>query len=129
MELALDTPLPASEKRLNLFERYLTVWVTLCMVGGVVLGQSLPGRGCSLAKLGVWRRQPYQCSNRYPDLADDHSDDDEGRPVFTERCRAETLRITDHALCKLARETVFHGVPGLALLPICIFRLDQFCRG
>jgi ACR3 family arsenite transporter len=43
MELALDTPLPASEKRLNLFERYLTVWVTLCMVGGVLLGQSFPG--------------------------------------------------------------------------------------
>ena len=43
MELAFDTPLPASEKRLNLFERYLTVWVTLCMVGGVLLGQSFPG--------------------------------------------------------------------------------------
>jgi ACR3 family arsenite transporter len=43
MELALDTPLPASEKRLNLFERYLTIWVLLCMVGGVLLGQSFPG--------------------------------------------------------------------------------------
>ena len=43
MELALDTLLPASEKRLNLFERYLTVWVGLCMVGGVLLGQWFPG--------------------------------------------------------------------------------------
>ena len=43
MELAFDTLLPASEKRLNLFERYLTVWVGLCMVGGVLLGQWFPG--------------------------------------------------------------------------------------
>lgn len=30
-------------KRLNLFERYLTIWVALCMIGGVLLGQSAPG--------------------------------------------------------------------------------------
>jgi arsenite transporter len=29
-------------KRLNLFERYLTVWVGLCMVVGVILGRMLP---------------------------------------------------------------------------------------
>ena len=32
-----------SSKRLNLFERYLTVWVGLCMVTGVLLGKLLPG--------------------------------------------------------------------------------------
>ena len=30
-------------KRLNIFERYLTLWVALCMVVGVLLGRSLPG--------------------------------------------------------------------------------------
>ena len=30
------------EKRLNLFERYLTLWVGLCMVAGVLLGQWAP---------------------------------------------------------------------------------------
>jgi ACR3 family arsenite transporter len=30
-------------KRLNLFERYLTVWVGLCMVAGVALGKWIPG--------------------------------------------------------------------------------------
>ena len=30
-------------KRLNRFERYLTIWVALCMIGGVLLGQSAPG--------------------------------------------------------------------------------------
>jgi ACR3 family arsenite transporter len=30
-------------KRLNVFERYLTIWVAACMVAGVLLGRSLPG--------------------------------------------------------------------------------------
>src|SRR5512132_525499 len=34
---------PAAPKRLDLFERYLTVWVALCMVAGVLLGKLLPG--------------------------------------------------------------------------------------
>lgn len=34
---------PAHEKQLNPFERYLTVWVGLCMVAGVFLGQATPG--------------------------------------------------------------------------------------
>ncbi|MBI4189630.1 MAG: arsenical-resistance protein, partial [Betaproteobacteria bacterium] len=28
---------------LNFFERYLTLWVALCIVAGIVLGQVLPG--------------------------------------------------------------------------------------
>ena len=44
MDIAVIPVLPAkpSEKRLNLFERYLTLWVGLCMVGGVLLGQGAP---------------------------------------------------------------------------------------
>ena len=30
-------------KRLNVFERYLSLWVGLCMVVGVVLGLAAPG--------------------------------------------------------------------------------------
>ena len=36
-----DTPSPA-RKRLAFFERYLTVWVFLCMVVGVAAGQTGP---------------------------------------------------------------------------------------
>ncbi len=32
-----------SRKRINVFERYLSVWVALCMVVGVLLGRGLPG--------------------------------------------------------------------------------------
>jgi ACR3 family arsenite transporter len=34
---------PAAAKRLNVFERYLTLWVALCMGAGVALGKGLPG--------------------------------------------------------------------------------------
>ena len=36
-------PAEAGIKRLNVFERYLTVWVGLCMVVGVLLGKLVPG--------------------------------------------------------------------------------------
>lgn len=43
METALATARPlVTQKRLNLFERYLTVWVGLCMVAGVALGKWTP---------------------------------------------------------------------------------------
>jgi ACR3 family arsenite transporter len=35
---------PVGERKLtNVFERYLTVWVALCIVGGIVLGKVAPG--------------------------------------------------------------------------------------
>jgi ACR3 family arsenite transporter len=43
MEIAMaSTPMVQIEKRLNLFERYLSVWVGLCMVVGVALGRWFP---------------------------------------------------------------------------------------
>ena len=38
-------------KRLGFFERYLTVWVLVCMVVGVAFGKQLPGVTSSLSKL------------------------------------------------------------------------------
>lgn len=35
-------PITASPKRLNFFERYLTLWVGLCMLAGLALGQWAP---------------------------------------------------------------------------------------
>ena len=42
---------PPEPKRLSFFDRYLTVWVLLCMVVGVAFGKSLPGLTASLSKL------------------------------------------------------------------------------
>jgi ACR3 family arsenite transporter len=38
-------------RRLNIFERYLTLWVGLCMVVGVVLGRFAPGATDSLRRM------------------------------------------------------------------------------
>src|SRR3989339_1222864 len=38
---------------MNLFERYLTVWVALCIIAGVLLGQFLPGMFLDIASLEV----------------------------------------------------------------------------
>ena len=38
-------------KRLNFFERYLSLWVLACMVVGVTLGKVLPGSVAALSKL------------------------------------------------------------------------------
>jgi ACR3 family arsenite transporter len=38
-------------KRLNIFERYLTLWVALCMVAGVTLGKLLPGLTDAIRRL------------------------------------------------------------------------------
>ena len=44
MDMAIAPALHAQSgaKRLNLFERYLTLWVALCMIGGVLLGRWAP---------------------------------------------------------------------------------------
>ncbi|MCF7732649.1 MAG: ACR3 family arsenite efflux transporter [Akkermansiaceae bacterium] len=41
----------AAPKRLNYFERYLSLWVLICMVVGVTLGKLLPGVVTGLSKL------------------------------------------------------------------------------
>ncbi len=38
-------------KRLGFFERYLTIWVALCMVAGVLLGKLLPGLTAAVRSL------------------------------------------------------------------------------
>jgi ACR3 family arsenite transporter len=37
------TPIAKAPKRLNVFERYLTLWVGLCMIAGLLVGKFAPG--------------------------------------------------------------------------------------
>jgi ACR3 family arsenite transporter len=41
-------------KELNVFEKYLTVWVVLCIVGGIILGKAAPGIAQSLDKMAIY---------------------------------------------------------------------------
>lgn len=36
------TAKPAASMPMSFFERYLTAWVALCIVAGIVLGQGMP---------------------------------------------------------------------------------------
>ena len=49
--LASPAPAAAEPKRLNVFERWLSLWVALCMVVGVALGQLFPGVTDALRRL------------------------------------------------------------------------------
>ncbi len=42
MDAVLAAPMPSEAKRLNPFERYLSVWVVLCIVAGVLVGRAFP---------------------------------------------------------------------------------------
>jgi len=41
----------AAPKRMNIFERYLSLWVALCMAAGVILGRLLPGSVHALQRM------------------------------------------------------------------------------
>lgn len=43
MDGTLAAASPSQTKRLNAFERYLSVWVSLCIVVGVLIGRAFPG--------------------------------------------------------------------------------------
>ena len=44
---------PRSPKRLDIFERYLSLWVALCIVGGVAIGLAMPSLVGLLSRLEV----------------------------------------------------------------------------
>lgn len=44
-----------SEKKLNIFEKYLTLWVLLCIAGGILLGKIAPGIAIKLDAMSVYQ--------------------------------------------------------------------------
>ncbi len=51
--MANETPVKAA-KGLNVFEKYLTIWVALCIVGGILLGKVAPGVAQSLDGMAIY---------------------------------------------------------------------------
>ncbi len=54
-ELSVPTAAASAKPAIGFFERYLTLWVALCIVAGVALGQGLPGVVRAVAALEVAR--------------------------------------------------------------------------
>ncbi len=52
--MALRTAAPADRKMTSVFERYLTLWVLLCIAGGIVLGKAAPGLARYLDGLAIY---------------------------------------------------------------------------
>lgn len=52
--MSTDAGMAGDRKLTNVFERYLTVWVALCIVGGIVLGKIAPGVAKYLDGLSVY---------------------------------------------------------------------------
>jgi ACR3 family arsenite transporter len=74
----MATPAAAPKKRLAFFERYLTVWVLICMAVGVAFGKLLPGGHVRVEPTGVRPGLARERAHWRPALADDLSDDAQG---------------------------------------------------
>ncbi|MFC1668923.1 ACR3 family arsenite efflux transporter [Spirochaetota bacterium] len=45
----------SNEKKLNIFEKYLTLWVILCIVFGIILGKAAPGIAVKLDAMSIYQ--------------------------------------------------------------------------
>ena len=77
-------PAPAA---MGLFERYLTLWVALCIVAGIALGQLVPALFHAHRRCHGRAGQP---AGRGADLADDRAD------AAEDRFRARSARSAEH---------------------------------
>ena len=53
MTSAADTARRSAAAGLSVFERYLTLWVALCILAGIVLGRLVPGPFQALGRMTV----------------------------------------------------------------------------
>jgi len=42
-------------RKLNVFEKYLTLWVFLCIIAGIILGKAVPGLAASLDRWSIYQ--------------------------------------------------------------------------
>ena len=119
-------PASAQRKRLGVFERYLSVWVGLCMVFGVLLGRFAPQLVQSLRSVEFGDRQSHQSADCVADLAHDYSHDDEsGLRLHTTGGR-QPKGSCRNARGQLACEAVLDGALGVVLFSGRLRALDEY---
>jgi arsenite transporter len=50
----MEPPQPTETKQLNIFEKYLTLWVALCIIGGILLGKLAPELANRLDRMAIY---------------------------------------------------------------------------
>ena len=102
----------AKAPAMNPFERYLTLWVALCILAGIGLGQADPRRVPR-----DWRgdRRGGQSAGRRAGLADDHSDAAQDRPRGARASEQALARRRRDGRRQLAGEAFLDGAAGMAV--------------
>jgi len=52
--MTTEGPITKQPKGLNVFEKYLTIWVVLCIAGGIILGKLAPGVATYLDSVAIY---------------------------------------------------------------------------
>ena len=97
---------------ISFFERYLTLWVFLCIVAGIALGYWFPS---PFRYWATWRSRRSSLPVSYSDLVDDYSDVAEDRFWRPASCQGALARCRRHAVRQLGGKTLFNGTARLDL--------------
>lgn len=90
---------------INFFQRYLTIWVFLCMVVGVLLGHFAPSSPCITGSAGIC---PCLYPDGYSDLGNDISHDAESGLQQCTKCRKKSEGVVCDMDCQLAYKTFYN---------------------
>ena len=96
---------------MNLFERYLTLWVACVSLRASRSAISCPG----FSRLSARRKSPGQSAGRRADLADDRADAAQDRLRALGQVKRALARHRRDAVHQLGGKTVLDGVAGLAV--------------
>lgn len=125
--MAEETGLADERKMTNVFERYLTLWVALCIIGGVILGKFAPGLAKSLDGMAIFVNEAPVVSipiavclffMMYPimvkiDFGEVIKAGRSGKPVFlTLFINWAVKPFTMYAIALFFLGTLFHGLIG-----------------
>ena len=115
----------STAKRLSVFERYLTLWVGLCMVAGIALGRLLPGLTDALRRTEFGQGSHINAPIAvliwlmiYPMMLKIDFDVDSRRRPAAKGARG-------HARRELAGQALLDGLPRVALLQAPLPALDR----